>query len=174
VKSDHYYSNQYKEANKYQVLTQNVNFVTECFSDCLGHICVEVSYIYMCQGIIYLYVSGYHVSMCDRVSYIYMCQGIIYLCVSGCYISMRGSGYHISICVRVSYLYMCQGVISLYVSGYHISICVRVSYLYVCQGIRASYAAVLKLEAIHIAGICLLQTTLVSTRSSFMSLKYTQ
>jgi len=158
VKSDHYYSNQYKEANKYQVLTQNVNFVTECFSDCLGHICVEVSYIYMCQGIIYLYVSGYHVSMCDRVSYIYMCQGIIYLCVSGCYISMRGSGYHISICVRVSYLYMCQGVISLYVSG---------------QGIRASYAAVLKLEAIHIAGICLLQTTLVSTRSSFMSLKYT-
>jgi len=29
--------NQYKEANKYQALTQNVNFVTTCFSDCLGH-----------------------------------------------------------------------------------------------------------------------------------------
>jgi len=31
--------NQYKEANKYQALTKNVmNFVTKCFSDCLGHI----------------------------------------------------------------------------------------------------------------------------------------
>jgi len=30
--------NQYKEANKYQALTKNVNFVTKCFFDCLGHI----------------------------------------------------------------------------------------------------------------------------------------
>jgi len=31
--------NQYKEANKYQALTKNVNFVKKCFSDCLGYIC---------------------------------------------------------------------------------------------------------------------------------------
>jgi len=30
--------NQYKEANKYHALTKNVNFVTKCFSDSLGHI----------------------------------------------------------------------------------------------------------------------------------------
>jgi len=31
-----------KEANKYQALTKNVNFVTKCFSDSLGHIFVSV------------------------------------------------------------------------------------------------------------------------------------
>jgi len=32
---------------------------------------------YVGQGIIYLYVSGCHISICVRVSYLYVCQGII-------------------------------------------------------------------------------------------------
>jgi len=36
--------NQYKEANKYQALPKNVNVVTKCFSDSLGHISCSINF----------------------------------------------------------------------------------------------------------------------------------
>jgi len=50
--------NQYKEANKYQALTKNVNFVTKCFSDYLGHILYYSALLNMYANSLFLLLSN--------------------------------------------------------------------------------------------------------------------